>query len=70
MLRYLILMLHLIEVPVYLHYIADWRRSKGNEQRIHEVEMGCFTSLAFSTFGGMSTICNIFFKRISLTTYQ
>jgi len=47
-------MLHLIEVPVYHHYITDWRRSKGNnyEQRIHEVEMRCFTSLVFSTFGG------------------
>ena len=29
------------------------------EQHIHDVEMRCFTTLVFSTFGGMSTICNI-----------
>ena len=27
--------------------------------------MGCFTPLVFSTFGGMSTICNISFKRFA-----
>ena len=27
--------------------------------------MGCFTPLVFSTFGGMSTICNIFYKRLA-----
>ena len=31
-------------------------------QRIREVEMGCFTHLVFSTFGGMSAISNIFSK--------
>ena len=29
MLRCLILMLHLIEVPVCLHYIVDWKRRSG-----------------------------------------
>jgi len=64
MLRYLILMLHLTDVPVYLHYITDWRRSKGNINSAF-VEVGCFTALVFSTFGGMSTICNILFKRLA-----
>ena len=35
-------------------------KQRKYEQRIREVEMGCFTPLVFSTFGGMSTICNIF----------
>ena len=36
-------------------------KQRKYEQHIHEVEMGCFTPLVFSTFGGVSTICNIFF---------
>ena len=35
-------------------------KQRKYEQRIREVEMGCFTPLVFSTFEGMSTICNIF----------
>ena len=41
------------------------KKQRKYEQRIHEMEMGCFTPLVFSTFGGMSTICNIFFKRLA-----
>ena len=40
-------------------------KQRKDEQRIREVEMGCFTPLVFSTFGGMSTICDIFFKRLA-----
>ena len=40
-------------------------KQRKYEQRIREMEMGCFTPLVFSTFGGMSTICNIFFKRLA-----
>ena len=43
-----------------LYHTLEKEKRRKYEQRIHDVEMGCFTSLVFSTFGGMSTICNIF----------
>ena len=49
MLKCLILMLCLTEIPVYLCYIAAWRgeAEKEAEQHINEVEMGC---LLFGVF--------------------
>ena len=46
------------------HRLGKEKRRKY-EQQIRDVEMGCFTPLVFSTFGGMSTISNIFFKRLA-----
>jgi len=40
------------------------KKQKKYEQRICEVEIGCFAPLVFLTFGGMSTICNIFFTSV------
>ena len=47
-----------------LYRRLEKEKRRKYEQRIRDVEMGCFTPLVFSTFGGMSTICNIFFKRL------
>ena len=38
-------------------------KQRKYEQHICEMEMGCFTPLVFSTFGGMSTISLKFFSR-------
>ena len=43
-----------------LYRRLEKEKQRKYEQRIREVEMGCFTPLVFSTFGGMSTISNIF----------
>ena len=43
-----------------LYHQLENEKQRKYEQRIHEVEMGCFTTLVFSTFGGISTISNIF----------
>ena len=48
-----------------LYRRLEREKQRKYEQRIREVEMGCFTPLVFSTFGGMSTISNIFFKRLA-----
>ena len=48
-----------------LYRRLEKEKRRKYEQRIRDVEMGCFTPLVFSTFGGMSTICNIFFKRLA-----
>ena len=48
-----------------LYHRLEKEKRRKYEQRIRDVEMGCFTPLVFSTFGGMSTICNIFFKRLA-----
>ena len=48
-----------------LYRRLEREKQRKYEQRIREVEMGCFTPLVFSTFGGMSTVCNIFFKRLA-----
>ena len=48
-----------------LYHRLEKEKQRKYEQRIRDVEMGYFTSLVFSTFGGMSTISNIFFKRLA-----
>ena len=48
-----------------LYRRLEKEKRRKYEQRICDVEMGCFTPLVFSTFEGMSTICNIFFKRLA-----
>ena len=48
-----------------LYRRLEKEKRRKYEQRIRVVEMGCFTPLVFSTFGGMSTICKIFFKRLA-----
>ena len=51
-----------------LYRRLEKEKRRKYEQRIHDVEMGYFTPLVFSTFRGMSTICticNIFFKRLA-----
>ena len=48
-----------------LYRRLEKEKPRKYEQRIRDVEMGYFTPLVFSTFGGMSTICNIFFKRLA-----
>ena len=48
-----------------LYHRLEKEKRRKYEQRIRDVEMGCFTPLVFSTFGGMSTISNIFFKRLA-----
>ena len=48
-----------------LYRRLEKEKRRKYEQRIRDVEMGCFTPLVFSTFGGMSIICNIFFKRLA-----
>ena len=48
-----------------LYRRLEKEKQRKYEQRIRDVEMGCFTPLVFSTFGGMSTICNIFYKRLA-----
>ena len=48
-----------------LYHRLEKEKQRKYEQRIRDVEMGCFTPLVFSTFGGMSTISNIFFKRLA-----
>jgi len=40
------------------------KKQRKYEQQICEVEIGCFAPLVFLTFGGMSTICNIFFTSV------
>ena len=41
-----------------LYCRLEKEKQRKYEQCIREVEMGCFTPLVFSTFGGMSTICD------------
>ena len=40
-------------------------KQRKYEQRIREVEMGSFTPLVFSTFGGMSHASTVFYKRLA-----
>ena len=65
MLKCLILMLPLIRLPACLHCIVDLRKKSRGSMSNAFVKMGCFTPLVFSTFGGMSTICNISFIRLT-----
>ena len=48
-----------------LYRRLEKEKQRKYEQRIREVEIGCFTPLVFSTSEGMSTICDIFFKRLA-----
>ena len=43
-----------------LYRRLEKEKQRRYEQHIYEVELGCFSPLVFSTFGGMFTICNIF----------
>ena len=40
-------------------------KQRKYEQHVRDVEMGCFTLLVFSTFGGMSTNSTFFLKRLA-----
>ena len=48
---------------LYRRFEKEKRRKY--EQRIREVEMGSFTPLVFSTFGGISGCTSIFYKRLA-----
>jgi len=68
MLKCLMLMrLHTV-ARSYHHFIDGLRgrsRESMQEQRIREVEMGSFTPLVFSTFGGMGHASTVFYKRLA-----
>ena len=38
----------------------------SNDQRIHEIEYGCFCPLIFSTSGGLGPVSTLVYKRIAL----
>jgi len=68
MLKYLMLMPLHTAVHRYLPLIDGWNgRNKGSiyEQCIREVEMGSFTPLVFSTFGGMGHASTVFYRRLA-----
>ena len=48
-----------------LYRIFEKEKLRKYEQRIREVEMGSFTPLVFSTFGGISGCTSIFYKRLA-----
>ena len=56
--------LHNIVVPKYLHFI-NVLNVRNNGQRIREIEMGSFTPLVFSTFGGMGNATAVFYRRLA-----
>ena len=43
----------------------DWEKKRKYELRIREVEMGSFTPLVFSTFGGMGHASTVFYERLA-----
>ena len=51
-----------------LYRRLEKEKQRKYEECIRDVEMGCFTPLVFSTFWGMSNICNTFFQKANLTT--
>ena len=48
---------------LYLHFEREkqWKY----ERRIREIEMGSFTPLVFSTFGGMGHAAAVFYRRLA-----
>ena len=48
-----------------LKHMFEREKQRKYEQRISEVEMGSFTPLVFSTFGGMGHASTVFYKRLA-----
>ena len=40
-------------------------KKRAYEARVHEVELGCFTPLVFSTSGGLGPAAKTFYKRLA-----
>ena len=51
---------------VYKKHANEKKRKYG--QRVREIERGVFTPLVFSTSGGMSKECTIFYQRLAALT--
>ena len=48
------------------HSSNEKLKKRAYNQRIIDVEHGCFTPLVFSCFGGMSRECSVFFKHLTM----
>ena len=48
------------------HSSNEKLKKRAYNQRIIDVEHGCFTLLVFSCFGGMSRECSVFFKHLTM----
>ena len=48
------------------HLSNEKQKKREYNQRVLEVEHGCFTPLVFTCFGGMSKECSSFFKQLTL----
>ena len=48
------------------HSLNEKQKKRAYNQRIIDVEHGCFTPLVFSCFGGMSRECSAFFKHLTM----
>ena len=67
---YFFIVINIIIIIIFISIIIIFKkqeevRKQKYEQRVLDVEMGCFTPLVFETNGGMGADCNCFLKRLA-----